>query len=122
MEKLHGGSPVEGVVVPFTLLSLLVFCLLALLLLAAAAAQVMARVGRGALVGLPAVGALFVAHLAHQDWHRLIEERAAGESEKEREKESVSEKSDSRGGGAMEWGVMSKSLWLTWLIRTGTDW
>jgi hypothetical protein len=40
--------------------------------------QVMARVGRGALVGLPAVGALFVAHLAHQDWHRLGEERAAG--------------------------------------------
>jgi hypothetical protein len=40
--------------------------------------QVMARVGRGALVGLPAVGALFVAHLAHQDWHRLTEERAAG--------------------------------------------
>ena len=39
----------------------------------------MARVGRGALVGLPAVGALFVAHLAHQDWHRLTEERAAGE-------------------------------------------
>lgn len=38
----------------------------------------MARVGRGALVGLPAVGALFVAHLAHQDWHRLAEERAAG--------------------------------------------
>jgi hypothetical protein len=40
--------------------------------------QIMARVGRGALVGLPAVGALFVAHLAHQDWHRLVEERAAG--------------------------------------------
>lgn len=29
-------------------------------------------------MGLPAVGALFVAHLAHQDWHRLAEERAAG--------------------------------------------
>jgi hypothetical protein len=38
----------------------------------------LARIGRGALVGLPAVGALFVAHLAHQDWHRLKEERGAG--------------------------------------------
>jgi hypothetical protein len=38
----------------------------------------MSRVGRGALVGLPAIGALFVAHLAHQDWDRLTEERAAG--------------------------------------------
>jgi hypothetical protein len=32
---------------------------------------------RGALVALPAIGALFVAHLAHQDWHRLCEERVA---------------------------------------------
>ncbi|KAF6258506.1 hypothetical protein COO60DRAFT_1626402 [Scenedesmus sp. NREL 46B-D3] len=38
---------------------------------------VMSRIGRGALVGLPAVGALFVAHLAHQDWDRLKEERTA---------------------------------------------
>lgn len=38
----------------------------------------MARIGRGALVGLPAVGALFVAHLAHQDWERLQEERQTG--------------------------------------------
>ncbi len=28
-------------------------------------------------MALPAVGALFVAHLAHQDYHRLVEERAA---------------------------------------------
>lgn len=43
--------------------------------------QVLARIGRGALVGLPAIGALFVAHLAHQDWHRLQEERGNGESQ-----------------------------------------
>jgi len=41
----------------------------------------MARIGRGALVGLPAIGALFVAHLAHQDWDRLHEERKAGQFE-----------------------------------------
>ncbi len=28
-------------------------------------------------MALPAIGALFVAHLAHQDYHRLCEERAA---------------------------------------------
>ena len=27
------------------------------------------------MVALPAVGALFVAHLAHQDWHRMEQER-----------------------------------------------
>ncbi|KAF8056467.1 hypothetical protein HT031_006324 [Scenedesmus sp. PABB004] len=43
-----------------------------------ASPALMSRIGRGALVGLPAVGALFVAHLAHQDWDRMREERAAG--------------------------------------------
>lgn len=38
----------------------------------------MARVGRGAVVALPALGAFFIAHLARQDWARLAEERAAG--------------------------------------------
>ena len=38
----------------------------------------MSRVGRGALVALPAVGALFVAHLARQDWKRMVEESKAG--------------------------------------------
>lgn len=52
--------------------------MLPVLLRVPASPQVLARIGRGALVGLPAVGALFVAHLAHQDWHRLAEERAAG--------------------------------------------
>lgn len=28
--------------------------------------QVLARIGRGAMVALPAIGAIFVAHLAHQ--------------------------------------------------------
>lgn len=56
----------------------------------------MARVGRGALVGLPAVGALFVAHLAHQDWHRLMEERAAGE-----------------GGMALQWGGLVQVVTFT---------
>lgn len=38
----------------------------------------LSRVGRGALVALPAVGALFVAHLARQDWKRMVEESKAG--------------------------------------------
>ncbi|EFJ42337.1 hypothetical protein VOLCADRAFT_97607 [Volvox carteri f. nagariensis] len=40
--------------------------------------QLLARVGRGAMVALPAIGALFVAHLAHQDYERMVEERANG--------------------------------------------
>ena len=38
----------------------------------------MARIGRGAVVALPALGAFFIAHLAKQDWQRMAEERAAG--------------------------------------------
>ena len=33
---------------------------------------------RGAMVALPAVGALFVAHLAHQDYERMLEEHGHG--------------------------------------------
>ncbi|GIL69503.1 hypothetical protein Vretifemale_422, partial [Volvox reticuliferus] len=40
--------------------------------------QLLARVGRGAMVALPAIGALFVAHLAHQDYERMMEERHNG--------------------------------------------
>jgi hypothetical protein len=40
--------------------------------------QVLARVGRGAMVALPALGAFFIAHLAAQDWRRMAEERGAG--------------------------------------------
>lgn len=43
-------------------------------------AQVLARIGRGALVALPALGALFVAALARQDWGRWKQERRAKSS------------------------------------------
>ncbi|GLI62676.1 hypothetical protein VaNZ11_005352 [Volvox africanus] len=43
--------------------------------------QLLARVGRGAMVALPAIGALFVAHLAHQDYERMVEERHNGHLE-----------------------------------------
>jgi hypothetical protein len=32
------------------------------------------------MVALPAIGALFVAHLAHQDYERMTEERLHGSS------------------------------------------
>ena len=32
------------------------------------------------MVALPAIGALFVAHLAHQDYERMMEERLQGNS------------------------------------------
>lgn len=30
------------------------------------------------MVALPAIGALFVAHLAHQDYERMVEEKQEG--------------------------------------------
>ncbi len=38
----------------------------------------LSRIGRGALVGLPALGLLFVGHLARQDWVRALQEHTAG--------------------------------------------